>query len=382
MTPKKSPKSMMSAARKIFAGSFAAGIFCIGLAAGQDAPAAAPPAAAPPAAAPANDHETLRQYADQLNFGVGVFIQPNFWKRDPRFGQTMGREFNTAVAYAVKIQEERGHYNFNIMDQEIEFAKQHHMKLFGAGLIYRNNAAPEWLHFSPNNCGGWSEREMDAIIKDDVQTIVRHGGDTFYAWEVINEPVAPSHNGCWAKLMGGEDKLLAKASQYVYEANPNVPIIVNEAFGWTGIDMHEAEEVFDLIRKARKLGGHIDAVGTEMHLRAHMLHPNYVEEFQHFLDEAKKNDLKVEVTEIDVYQGPEGSFQDPYENQKAIYYNIAHACLKDTVCTNFTVWGMTDDITWLRNAQHLEDANPVLFDANYKKKPAYYGVLQALKEGR
>src|SRR5580698_10147186 len=154
MTPKKSPKSMMSAARRIFACSFAAGIFCIGLAAGQDAPAAAPPAAAPPAAAPANDHETLRQYADQLNFGVGVFIQPNFWKRDPRFGQTMGREFNTAVAYAVKIQEERGHYNFNIMDQEIEFAKQHHMKLFGAGLIYRNNAAPEWLHFSPNNCGG------------------------------------------------------------------------------------------------------------------------------------------------------------------------------------------------------------------------------------
>jgi len=379
----------MIAMTKKYAGVLGSAMLFVGMAWGQKAlPAADPggaPVAAPSAApdpAPDNDNETLRQYADKLDFGVGVFIQPNFWKRDPRFGQFMGREFNTAVAYAVKIQEERGHYNFNIMDQEMEFAKDHHMKLFGAGLIYRNNASPEWLHFSPGNCGGWSGKEMDAIIKDDVQTIVRHGGDMFYAWEVVNEPVAPSHNGCWAKLMGGEDKLIAKASQYVYEANPNVAIIVNEAFGWTGVDKAEADEVFELIRKARALGGHIDAVGTEMHLRAHMMHPNYVQEFQYFLDQARKNNLKVEVTEIDVYQGPEGSFQDPYENQKTIFYNIAHACLKDPVCTNFTVWGMTDDITWLRGAQGLSDANPVLFDGQYKKKPAYYGVLKALKEGR
>lgn len=340
---------------------------------------------APSAAAnsvPDNDNETLRQYADKLNFGIGVFIQPRYWKRDPQHNQIMGREFNRAVAYAVKIQDQRGHYDFDLMDQEMKFAKEHNMKLFGAGLLYRNNAAPEWLHFSPGNCGGWSEKEIDAIIKDDVQTIVRHGGDTFYAWEVVNEPVAPSHNGCWAKLMGGEDRLIAKASQYVYEANPNVPILVNEAFGWTGVDKAEADEVFDLIRKARKLGGHIDAVGTEMHLRANLLHPNYVEEFQYFLDQARKNNLQVQVTEMDVYQGPPGAFPDPYENQKQIFYNIAHACLKDSNCTTFTVWGLNDAFSWLRGAQGLSDANPVLFDENYKKKPAYYGILEALKDGR
>jgi len=43
---------------------------------------------------------------------------------------------------------------------------------------------------------------------------------------------------------------------------------------------------------------------------------------------------------------------------------------------------MNDDLTWLRTNKDLLDANPVLFDGRYNKKPAYYGVLQALKEGR
>jgi len=354
--------------------AIATGLILLGSAWGQksDAPKAAN-----------NDNETLRQYADKLDFGIGVFIQPRYWKRDPEHNQIMGREFNRAVSYAVMIQKERGHYDFDLMDQEMKFAKEHNMKLFGAGLIYRTTAAPEWLHFEQGrDCGGWSGKEIDAIIKDDVQTIVRHGGDIFYAWEVVNEPIEPGRNGCWAKLMGGQDKLIAKASQYVYEANPNVPILLNDAFGHSGVRREQADEFFELIRKVRSLGGHIDAVGTEMHLRANELHPDYVQEFQYFLDQARKNNLKVQVTEMDVYQGPEGATQDPYENQKQIFYNIAHACLKDMNCTTFTVWGLNDDFTWLRGAQGLTDANPVLFDGHYKKKPAYYGVLQALKEGR
>ena len=50
--------------------------------------------------------------------------------------------------------------------------------------------------------------------------------------------------------------------------------------------------------------------------------------------------MTAQVTEIDVYQGPEGAMQDPFENQKTIYYNIAHACLQDTNCTTFTTWGL------------------------------------------
>ncbi len=334
-------------------------------------------------ASPANnDDETLRQYADKLGFGIGLFIQPRYWKRDPQYQQIMAREFNRAITFPVKIQTSRGHFDFELMDEEMRFAKQHNMKLFGAGLIYRTTASPDWLHFEQRGCGGWSERDIDAIIKDQVQTIIRHGGDMYYAWEVVNEPVTPGKNGCWSYLMGGQDKMIAKATQYAYEANPNVPVLLNDAFGQEGVDRGKTDEFFKLIRRVRDLGGHIDAVGTEMHVEAHRLHPNYVEEFQYFMDQARKNNLTVQVTEMDVYQGPGGAFPDPYENQKTIFYNIVHACLKDPICTTFSVWGLTDDSSWLHEAKGLTDANPLLFDANYKKKPAYYGVLQALKDGR
>jgi endo-1,4-beta-xylanase len=333
--------------------------------------------------APANDdNETLRQYADKLGFGIGVLVQPRYWKRDAEHKQIIEREFNRAVAYAVMIQSERGHFDFGFMDEEMKMAKEHNMKLFGAGLLYRSTAAPAWLHFLDRGCGGWSGKEIDQIIKEDVQTIVRHGGDIFYAWEVVNEPITPGHNGCWSYLMGGQDKMIAKASQYVYEANPNVPILLNDAFGQSGVDKEKVDQFFDLIKKVRALGGHIDAVGTEMHLEAQQLHPNYLDEFQYFLDQARKNKVTAQVTEMDVYQGPEGAIKEPYENQKQIFYNIAHTCLKDSNCTTFAVWGLSDEFSWLHDAKHLTDANPVLFDSHYKKKPAYYGVLQALKEGR
>jgi endo-1,4-beta-xylanase len=372
LSPKRKPRSSkftIEMAKKILT-AFAAVVVVVGLAFGQKSQGS-------------NDNETLRQYADKMGFGIGTLIQPRYWKQDPEHQVIMAREFNHAAVMAMKIQDERGHYDFDLMDKEIKFAKEHNMKLFGAGLIYRNNSSPEWLHFEGRGrCGGWSAKELDEIIKDDVQTIVHHGGDAFYTWEVVNEPVtAPQHNGCWGSILG-QDQMIASASKYVYEANPNVPIMMNEQFGQAGVDRAKADEFFDLVRRVKALGGHIDVVGCEMHLEAQQLHPNYVDEFKYYLDQARKLGVQVQVTEMDVYQGPAGAIADPYENQKQIFYNIAHTCLKDSNCTSFGVWGLADQYSWLRTAKDLTDANPVLFDEHYQKKPAYYGVLQALKEGR
>lgn len=41
-------------------------------------------------------------------------------------------------------------------------------------------------------------------------------------------------------------------------------------------------------------------------------------------------------------------------------------------CTGITTWGITDRHTWRPND------TPLLFDANYQKKPAYFAVLDAL----
>jgi endo-1,4-beta-xylanase len=41
-----------------------------------------------------------------------------------------------------------------------------------------------------------------------------------------------------------------------------------------------------------------------------------------------------------------------------------------------TVWGVTDNTSWLyNNGKEF----PLLYDSNYKKKPAYSGFLQGLR---
>jgi endo-1,4-beta-xylanase len=47
-------------------------------------------------------------------------------------------------------------------------------------------------------------------------------------------------------------------------------------------------------------------------------------------------------------------------------------------CVAFTVWGLTDKYTWIDAFYHRQDM-PLLFDSNYKPKPAFYAVRNALK---
>lgn len=329
-----------------------------------------------------NDTHTLRSYADKVNFWIGTTIQGNFWDDDPLYKSTLALEFNSAVSIVFMKHTEpaRGRFNFASMDQDIRFAKEHNMKLFGAALVYRPAISSTWLNFDRANCGGWSATELDRILRDHIQMLVRHGGDTYYAWEVVNEPTAPGHNGCWSRVLG-QDEYIAKAFRYAREANPSVLLVLNDTFGQGGTEPGRAHEFFSLIRRLKSNGVPIDVAGIEMHLELRQLRPTYIEEFKDFLQHAREAGVQVQVTEMDVYQGGV-DLPDPFARQKEVFYNVVHACLQDANCKAFSTWGINDHYTWLVKAKDLTDARPLLFDENYKRKLAYYGVLEALKEGR
>ena len=326
-----------------------------------------------------NRGETLRQYADKLNFWVGTLIQGRFWNEDPRHKQIMGSEFNSAVSpmFMKDTQPERGQFDFSAMDAHIRFASEHKMKLFGAALVYQNKVSPPWMHFNAGPCGRWSADDLDRVMKNHIETVVRHGGNAYWGWEVVNEPLAPSHNGCWGRVLG-QDKMIVNAFRYARDAAPEgTVLLLNETFGQAGADKGKVNEFFDVVKKTRGMGAPIDAVGVEMHLEIEKLHPDYLDEFRYFLDKARKAGVEAHVTEMDVYQGhgPEA-----LAKQKEVYYNVAHACLQDTNCKEFTVWGLNDTHSWLKTAKGEVDAQPLLFNDNFEKKPAYFAVLQALQE--
>ena len=343
---------------------------------------------------PPIEESSLREYASKRGLIIGTTIQYNKWDLDDEYKPVLAKEFSSGVLFAFMSQVEpsQGQFNFSKIDSVIEFSKENSIRLIGGSLIYGSSTTPNsWLGFHQDDCGGWSKGEVDEIMKDYIQTTMSHVGDSAYAWKVVNEPLTETmKNSCWSKKLGGVEKILesenaddwkdnyiAKAFKYAHEANPNLLLILNDHFWTGGVELQKTNEFMTLIQRLKSVGVPIHAAGIEMHLEADKLRSDYQDEFRYFLKKAEELGVQVHVTEMDVYQDQSG-----LERQKEIFKNIMAICLENFHCTNFTTWGLTDKYSWLRTRENnpLPDAQPLFFDENYQRKPAYYGVIEALRE--
>jgi endo-1,4-beta-xylanase len=179
----------------------------------------------------------------------------------------------------------------------------------------------------------------------------------------------------------GLDTLIAHAFRYARQANPHPLLLLNETFGHQGLARPSVDMFFYIVPRQKAAGTPIDAVGTEMHLEA-PLRSGYLDEFRYFLTRARQAGVQAYVTEMDVYQGHPSGSTDLMARQAQIFHDVVSACLEDSNCKGFYTWGISDAHSWpaSRPYQPLLDAQPLLFDGNYNKKPAYYGVLRALTE--
>ena len=319
---------------------------------------------------------TLRELADRIGLKIGAAIAPMFFEREPEYGETLAREFNSGESVLVfkLVEPQQGRFNFIEMDREISFAREHNLTLFGGPLIYKRSTLPDWMdHLF------WQANDLDAVTRDHIQTVVRHGGDTYFAWEVVNEPLTTA-NPPWGRVWSREEYIV-RAFRYAHEANPNAVLVLNQAFGRDGVDPGLVDQFFDLVRSVKAKGGDIDAAGIEMHFEMQLLRPTYLDEFRDFLARAQQAGLEVYVTEMDAYQGPPGAIPDVWQRQKQVYHDVLAACLASPACKGYYTWGVSDRHNSYQNRRDPHpDPKPLPFDDNYQKKPAYYGMLEALQE--
>jgi endo-1,4-beta-xylanase len=89
--------------------------------------------------------------------------------------------------------------------------------------------------------------------------------------------------------------------------------------------------------------------------------------------------LEVLMSEMDIHVC---AGQTP-EEQREEYHGIVAACVAQPACTAVTFWGITDRYSWLQSEDDTgcpagRDPAGLLRDQDYQKKPAYFGVLDAL----
>ncbi|ORX58352.1 hypothetical protein BCR36DRAFT_579968 [Piromyces finnis] len=80
------------------------------------------------------------------------------------------------------------------------------------------------------------------------------------------------------------------------------------------------------------------------------------------------------ITELDVSCESSCYASDVNNKQSQVFSNALKACLSNSCCTGFLVWGIGDKDSWLG-----ADKKGLLFDNNYQPKSQYTALLSVLK---
>ena len=230
----------------------------------------------------------------------------------------------------------------------------------------------------------------------------------FYGWDVVNEAVIGNtyrtdkvsaaeslseirhgNNSSWWHVYESNEFII-NAFKYANKYAPaNVELYYND-FGET--DNIKCEGIVKLINDVKSAEGtRLDAFGMQAHYN--------VDGFSaaQFKSVAKKYAAaagKVQLTELDfkassTYDGTAATKESEYTKMAYCHKNLYEAikALKEEGAnvSGITVWGVIEPNSWLHSQSDLGGGAsgsaqcPLLFDGNYKAKPAYWAYVDATK---
>jgi endo-1,4-beta-xylanase len=346
-------------------GAIAAAVILVLLSCGGDRSPTAPgpvPGPTPPVTS-----DTLKAAASAQGRLVGTAVQSRLLGTAP-YSTVVAREFNYLTAeYEMKwdvVEPSRGASNFGPGDTIVGFALAEGMRVKGHTLIW-HGSTPAWVN-------ALSAVEVRAAFEAHIRRTGEHYRGRIDAWDVVNEAIADDGTGLrntvFRQRLG--DGYIADAFRLARQADPQARLFYND-YGGEGLNA-KSDRIYELVRDLRAAGVPIDGVGLQMHISA----TNRPTDAAIAANMRRLADLGlvVHVSEMDVRIGnAPGTQQARFELQRSAYRDVVRVCVLEPRCEAVTFWGFTDAHTWLTGDL------PLLFDAQYQPKPAFFGVLDAFR---
>jgi endo-1,4-beta-xylanase len=327
------------------------------------------PAPTPTPGPPASEVTPLRDTAAAAGRWVGAAVTSGLLQSDPIYAATFARHFDYVTAeWEMKwdpVQREPGVYDFEGGDRIVGFAESHGMNVKGHALVW-HGATPDWVE-------ELSPPELRIAFEDHIRTVVGHYRGRVAVWDVVNEAVDDDgHLRDTVFLRGLGPGYVAEAFRRAREADPEALLVYND-YGGEGLN-HKSDAIYELVRGLKESGAPIDGVGLQMHISA----AGYPPGADIAANVARLADLGllVNISEMDVrIRELAGDEATRLQRQREVYREVVGACLSHPRCHAVTFWGFTDAHSWI-DSSFGEDA-PLLFDAQYRAKPAFFGVEDA-----
>ena len=291
-----------------------------------------------------------------------------------------------------------------IADAILEYNKANgtDIKMRGHVLVWHSQT-PEWFFHEDYNVNEPLVKKEDMLKRMDnyiEQVLTHYNGpdskykDLIYAWDVVNEAIDDATNKprsssskAWYQIFPQDDSFIRHAYVTANQFAPdNVKLFYNDYNDTTPGKVAGICELLKAIKSTE--GARIDGMGMQGHYS--MGSPstteleNAIRAYSAIVDE-------VQITELDLkasndYTGVDK--QKEYTKQAYRYKELYNTLCKlnkelGNKISALVFWGTDDGHSWLNDANSAGGGSdgsaqcPLLFDANYKAKPAYWAFVDS-----
>ena len=267
--------------------------------------------------------------------------------------------------------------NFDTVDKVLKICYENGIGVRAHTLVWHSQT-PDWFFrvgYS-TKYGYVSQDQMNKRMEYYIKTVMNHVytskyGSCVYAWDVVNEYLHATTSG-WEKIYGARTTrpaFVKRAFQYAYDCIKYFGLTNKVSLFYNDFNTYmEVNVVITMINYINSDGKICNGVGMQSHLSTS--YPSvayYTQAVQSFVNAG----FEVQITELDATNKGD---QDLANYLYSLMKNVISIKKAGGKITGLTIWGLADDVTWIKGQK------PLLFSTIGNPKTAYWSVLQAYKD--
>jgi endo-1,4-beta-xylanase len=328
------------------------------------------------------------------SFPVGVAVGEDLLKNNMDYRKVLLNEYNSLTpendGKIEILHPQESVFDFSRFDTIVDFAMKNKKRVHGTTLIWHDFSKLKWIEEFKGDSAAWEN-----MFKTHIQTVVKHYNGKVRSWDVVNEPfhddgtlrMEDRANGddpgsIWARHLGKD--YIARAFQYAHEADPEALLFLNEFDLQYSKYQKKIDAVVNLVKDFKNRNIPIHGLGMQMHIGVSASN----DEIASGIRQLTATRLLVHISEVSILvsdwkRDTTLVLTDELQKKQSDKYQFIAQVYKQSVPPGqrygITIWGVSDATSWIMGMFNLRDW-PLPFDCSYRKKPAYTGFLNGLKQ--
>ena len=272
---------------------------------------------------------------------------------------------------------------YNI-DRFVDYANKHNMKKRGHVMVWYKQI-PNWLEEESVN---WSSQQIYSFTESYIRALSKYTVGKIDEWDVLNEAIVFNgyRTNTWYEKVNSEENdngeigyltFFSKLFKWAREENANVKLFYND-YGIEEFGTPKNNLMRIMVKDLKtQLNTPVDGVGLQSHFKLENMNSSFMENLGNTIDDLGNSGFIANLTELDV-RICDGISQGIQE-QKDAYKQIVLTAFSKSNCNTILIWGSSDIDSWIpSHFSNCGQATP--HDENFEKKPAYFGIKEALQE--